>query len=181
MPNHVTNRLIIKGTEQQIKEVFEKYNTINDETNQFPDFDKIIQYPRCDEYNDIPSQEQVKDSPNWWYTWNLKNWGTKWNSYSNEEFDFGTYLFETAWSGVLNLMIELSKQNPEIEFNYTYADEDSGYNVGNFIIKNGTLLKSETPDGGTKEAYEIYFELNPDSKEYYTFNGNSYEYINEED
>lgn len=236
MPNNITNRLRILGTNEQIKEVFDKYNThveakiamaydntiicrdksktdftvgwfnpftgvfktrednseriglpenwemeVKKAIDCFPDFDKIIPSPKCDEYNDLPSQEIARNSPNWWNTWNIANWGTKWNGYEYQTEVFGCYLFDTAWNGVPELMLKLSSQNPEIEFEYTYADEDSGYNVGKFIFKNGEVLTANEPQGGTKEAYDIYFELNPDRKKDYELVGETYEYIGEED
>ena len=235
MPNHIKNRLKINGTNEQIKNVFEKYNThfeaelntaydgtvickdksqytfsvgwldlktgvfkIREDNSEriglpenwvvevsqprdcFPDFDKIKPHPRCDEYNDIPSQDAVRNSPNWWLTWNRANWGTKWNSYSHSKESYGVYNFETAWNGVPDLMIELSKQNPEIEFEYTYADEDSGYNVGKFTFKNGEVLSVYQPEGGSKEAYDIYFELRPENRSDYKLVEGKYEYVEED-
>ena len=234
MPNHIKNRLKINGTNEQIKTVFEKYNThykaelntsydgtvicknksqdtfsigwldlktgifktneknseriglpenwaveIVQPTDHFPDFDKIKPHPRCDEYNDIPSQNAVRNSPNWWLTWNRTNWGTKWNSYSHSKGDYGVFYFETAWNGVPDLMIELSRQNPEIKFEYTYADEDSGYNVGKFTFKNGEVLFVYQPEEGSKEAYDIYFELNPEYKRNYKLVEGNYKYVEE--
>jgi hypothetical protein len=234
MPNNIKNRLKINGTNKQIKEVFERYNTryeaeiqtaydgtaicrnksvdefsvgwldfktgnfttreadttrtglpdgwvieVSQPRNHFPDFDKIKPHPVCDEYNDIPSQAVVRNHPNWWMTWNRLNWGTKWNSYCNSEQDYGIYIFETAWSGVPMLILEMSKQNPEIEFEYTYADEDSGYNVGKFIFKNGETLQMYKPNGGSKDAYDIYFELNPEDKQNYHLVNDKYEYLDE--
>ena len=234
MPNHIKNRLKINGTIQQIKHVFEKYNThiksdvrrscdgdivckndsesnfsigwlnpnngifktrqdnsqriglpdgyriwVLDPEDRFPDFNKIIPHPDCDEYNDIPSQEAVKNSANWWYRWNIDNWGTKWNSYSHCSNEYGTYTFNTAWNGVPALIQEVSRQNPDIEIEYVYADEDSGFNVGKFIFLNGNILFSIIPQGVTKESYDIYFELNPEDKEYYELIDGNYKYIEE--
>ena len=236
MPNHVTSRLKINGTNNQIEHVFQRYNThikasintahdgcaicidstadeftvgwidlktgifktreenseriglpenwiieVTQPVDCFPDFDKIIPHPVCDEYNDIPSQYAVKDSPNWWMTWNIKNWGTKWNSYSHRKEEYGTFLFETAWSGVPALMLELSKQNPDIEFEYSYADEDSGYNTGKFKFKNGAALYEFQPEGGSKEAYDLYFELNPEDRKNYQFIDDEYKYVDHEE
>lgn len=147
----------------------------------FPDFEKIIPPPRCDEYNDIPNQAAVRDSPNWWRTWNISNWGTKWNSYSSRTEEFGVYTFETAWSGVPNLIMEMSKQNPDISFEYTFADEDSGQNVGMFRFENGEVSLQYYPIGGSKEAFDIYFELNPEDRYNYELIDGMYKYIDNED
>lgn len=223
MPNHIKNKLKIVGTSEQIKAVFDKYNThvkanirkayddtvickkkveeesftvgwlnlengvfktrgddsetiglpegweieISDAKDCFPDFEKIIAPPDCDEYKDLPNQQAVRNHPNWWSTWNRKFWGTKWNSYSHETESFGTYIFETAWSGVPILMCNLSKQNPEVEFEYTYADEDTGCNVGRYKFKAGKILESFVPENCSKEAYDLAFELRPYHKKYY--------------
>lgn len=235
MPNHITNRLKINGTEEEIKRVFEKYNThikaqpntawdgsiicvnksddsfsvgwldlktgkfktrednseriglpdnweieISQARDYFPDFDKIKPHPRCDEYNGIPTQAAVSDHPNNWYNWNRENWGTKWNSYSNEVEKFGTYIFQTAWSGVPSLMLEISAQNLGIGFEYTYVGEDSGYNVAKFVFKDGGVVYEYYPEGGSKEAYDIYFELNQSKIKYYKLVDGNYEYIDEE-
>lgn len=235
MPNHIKNRLKLIGTNEQIQEVFEKYNThikaklnvanngdiickdsstekwscgwfnpqtgiftdyerkirtgipenwtfeITQPMNCFPDFEKIISPPDCDEYKDLPNQEAVRNHPNWWHTWNTNNWGTKWGGYSYETEKFGTYTFETAWCGVPDLMAELSKQNPEIQFEYTYADEDTGCNVGRFVFKNGDVLSVLKPDNCSKEAYDLAFELRPDRQSDYSLVDGVYEYIDEEE
>lgn len=154
---------------------------INQPVNCFPDFDKIIKHPDCDEYNDIPSQEAVRNHANWWMTWNRNNWGTKWNGYSYETIQFGIYTFETAWSGVPRLMQELSRQNPEIEIEYTYADEDTGCNVGKFKFKDGQITSQFLPSNCSKEAYDIAFDLRPYNSEYYELVDGNYQYKNEEE
>lgn len=127
----------------------------------FPDFEKIIAPPDCPEYRDEPSQEAVINHKNNWYNWNIKNWGTKWNSYSHEKESFNTFSFETAWSGVPNLIQVMSIQFPGIEFDYEYSDEDTGYNCGSYKFLNGKIVESFIPDGGSKESYDLAFKLRP--------------------
>lgn len=153
---------------------------INKPRDCFPSFDKIIAPPDCDEYKDIPNQQSVYHSPNWWHTWNCNNWGTKRGGYSYETEEFGVYTFETAWCGVPHLMKELSKQNPDVEFQYTYADEDTGCNVGKFTFKGGDVLNQFLPPNSSKPAYEIAFELRPESSEYYELVGGRYKYKEED-
>lgn len=154
---------------------------INQSKDCFPSFEKIILPPDCDEYKDLPNQESVRNHPNWWRTWNINNWGTKWGGYSYEAEKFGTYTFETAWSGVPDLMAELSKQNPDVEFEYTYADEDTGCNVGKFTFKGGKVLNTYLPSNCSKEAYDLAFELRPERKEDYRLIDGEYEYIDEDE
>lgn len=234
MPNHIKNRLVIIGTNKQIQEVFNKYNThfeaelhtaydgtvicrnksqdtfsvgwldlktgifntreenseriglpenwiveVLQPRDHFPDFDKIKPHPRCDEYNDIPNQDAVRNSPNWWLTWNRANWGTKWNSYSHSKEGYGVYDFNTAWNGVPDLMLELSKQNPDVEFHYEYADEDTGSNCASYKFKNGEVLSVFKPKSQSKEAYDLAFKLRPHYKDDYVLINGNYEYKEE--
>jgi hypothetical protein len=116
-----------------------------------------------------------------WYSWSIENWGTKWNAYSqndNRNTEDVIY-FQTAWSSPIDLIVELSKIFPTIKLFLTYADEDSGYNTGKIYIQNGKVIEDNKPQGGSKEGYEIYFELNPDSRSNYKITNGEYKYIEE--
>lgn len=231
MPNYIKNRLVILGTNQQIEEVFEKYNThfsaklatsydgdiicrnsskeeftvgwfnpyttkfktredntervglpekwemeVKPAIDVFPDFKKIISPPKDDAYKDIPSQEIARNSPNWWYAWNINNWGTKWNISECETEKFGCYTFITAWSGVPELMRVLSEQNPDVEFYYEYADEDTGSNCASYKFKKGEIITSFEPKSQSKEAYDLSFKLRPHYKDDYVLIDGKYEY-----
>jgi hypothetical protein len=76
-----------------------------------------------------------------WYDWSIKNWGTKWNAYhtsvsmlsdTTAEIDF-----DTAWSGVPDIILKLTEMFPSLKFEYLFADEDMGYNCGEGYSKNG--------------------------------------------
>ena len=76
-----------------------------------------------------------------WYDWSIKNWGTKWNAYytsvsmlsdTTAEIDF-----DTAWSGVPDIILKLIEMFPSLKFEYLFADEDMGYNCGEGYSKNG--------------------------------------------
>lgn len=179
--NQKTGEFDQRGKEKVIGLPDEYEFEINQAKDCFPSFEKIIAPPDCDEYKDLPNQESVRNHPNWWHTWNINNWGSKWGGYSYETLQFGVYTFETAWSGVPDLMLELSKQNPEIEFEYTYADEDTGCNVGKFVFKNGEVVSNAIIENCSKEAYDIAFELRPESQEYYELVDGNYEYIDEDE
>jgi len=146
----------------------------------FPDFDKIIPHPRTDPYYDRPTQQEAQISSDWWYNWNIKNWGTKWSASECQIECFGSYTFVTAWNGVVELMQELSKQNKGIEFEYSFADEDTSHNLGKYKILDGEITERFEPLGGTKEAYELAFELRPEIAEQYQFVNERYEYVEED-
>lgn len=114
----------------------------------------------------------------YWYDWSLKNWGTKWNAYGtpDERDNETTIYFQTAWSDVQELIIKLSLLFPEALLKYSYADEDSGCNTGKCEIQNGIVINEQDLKDTSKEAYELYFDLHPDAKQYYRFINGNYEY-----
>lgn len=117
-----------------------------------------------------------------WYEWSIANWGTEWNAYGQDDKrnTEDTIHFETAWSSPIALMAELSKLYPECTLQFDYADEDSGSNAGMITFKNGEAIEVIQPESQSKEAYDIYFELHPDSISNYKLVGNKYEYVEED-
>lgn len=110
-----------------------------------------------------------------WYDWQCSNWGTKWNANDVYWGDDNEYVsFNTAWSTPFNLFVSLSKKYPQATFEIEYADEDFGYNVGQYTLENGIEIQQNVPNGGSREAYELamiihyggvddYFDCNYDS------------------
>lgn len=115
-----------------------------------------------------------------WYDWSRANWGTKWNAMNTELMDNDSIYFETAWNGVEPLICALSEKFPDVEFEYKYADEDTGYNCGEGSVQNGEI-DMYYPDGGSKEAYEIAFEVRPYLEEEYELVDGKYEYIDSDE
>lgn len=112
-----------------------------------------------------------------WYEWCVDNWGTKWNSCESYLED-DCIVFTTAWSNVLPVIFEISKLFPDTMINYGYYDEDLGFNLGYFEIENEKILSSNIPTGGTKEAYELLFDLAPEfTREFeYSESSGTYEF-----
>ena len=111
-----------------------------------------------------------------WYEWAIATWGTKWNAY-NQEFEEPNVLwFDTAWSGVPQLIQKLSEKFPDVEFDYAYADEDLGSNVGRGIVRNGEINMT-IPDNGSNEAFEIMFYVKPGIDEYFELTDEGYRWI----
>jgi len=104
-----------------------------------------------------------------WYGWRTANWGTKWNAYDQVEVDENCIEFDTAWSTPFNLMVHLSKMFPTITFKVEFADEDFGYNVGNYTLLNGEELEENVPQGGSIEALEMALDVKGD-EDYYLRN-----------
>jgi hypothetical protein len=141
----------------------------------FPDFKKVIPPPDDPAYRDEPSQEVAQKSPNWWYEWNIEHWGSKWGGYDFERLAINVFTFDTAWSGCPIIIEAMSKAFPNITINYAWADEDTSHNCGRAVYHNG-LISEEIPAGGTKEAYDIAFELRPDYQESYELVDGEYQY-----
>jgi hypothetical protein len=61
-----------------------------------------------------------------WYDWNISNWGTKWDA-GDQLFEASdtelVYYFNTAWSPPLGVMNAFIKNYPQLEFTFTYEEE----------------------------------------------------------
>lgn len=96
-----------------------------------------------------------------WYEWSIANWGTKWDvQYPSAHGD--TLLFQTANSAPIPVIYAISKAYPEIEFEFTWADEDVTHNLGIVSVLNGEVISFEQPEAHTNRAFEIYQELHDD-------------------
>jgi hypothetical protein len=117
-----------------------------------------------------------------WYKWCVAVWGTKWNAYSQDDKrdTADTIYFQTAWNSPVKVITKLSEMFPLVKFDLAYADEDSGSNAGKILFENGRVITENKPQGQSMEAYDIFFELHPDSKENYKLVEGKYEYVEED-
>lgn len=192
MPNHVTNRLTILGTKEEINEVLEFIKLENSPENKISgigtiDFNKITPMPKWVFQGDLSSADEEKyGAENCWYEWSTENWGTKWNAYSqpDDRNTENTIYFQTAWSGVPKLIEKLAWIFPNVTLEYAYADEDFGHNVASYTFKD-TDVSSFVPDGGSKSAYELAMSIcgyEPyDVDMVYNEEIDNYVYINEDE
>jgi hypothetical protein len=135
----------------------------------FPDFEMVITPPNSPAYRDEPSHEVAKNSPDWWYNWNAKHWGTKWGGMEYKQISINVFEFDTAWASVPMILEVMSVAFPKLTIKYSWADEDTGHNCGRRVI----------PKGGSKEAYEVAFDLRPDRAGDYELVDNQYKYKEE--
>ncbi|CAM3292971.1 DUF1281 family ferredoxin-like fold protein [Vagococcus fessus] len=151
MPNHITNKLTINGTKEQVKRVLNYIK--GPEDGQYIDFRKIATPPNYIYMGSIDntirkifrkesSEAFLMQTQDTWSEWCVRHWGTKWNAYSlNDLIERNTeniIYFQTAWSGVPKIILLLAQAFPEVSFKYEYADEDFGYNTGVLEIKSIT-------------------------------------------
>lgn len=95
-----------------------------------------------------------------WYDWQISNWGTKWNAYDQIHSEGDNVItFDTAWSTPYNAMAHLSAKYPELTFKVKYADEDFGFNVGEYILQSGECIEENIPEGGSMEAIRMAIEI----------------------
>lgn len=114
-----------------------------------------------------------------WYEWRIANWDTKWNAMETNIYD-NVIEFDTAWSAPIAIYKKLGEMFPNISFSFIYADDDVSYNVGEGNIENGEFTLN-CPEGGTKEAFEIYCEVQGDCYYIWDEENNCPKYIEEED
>lgn len=150
MANNIQNKLKVIGTDKEINDFFDSIKSIGDtvEDARTIDFNKIIKQPIL---------KNTEDEIHWCY----KNWNTKWNSYNNydDRDTYDTIYFQTAWNNVLGLIKTLSVRFPNLDFEYSYFDEDLGVNVGFHKIKKGNSIFQDCPENFSKEAYELAFNI----------------------
>lgn len=150
-------RLGEKETNELVKRCID-FNSKGTSSNNSPIFktkEDVIAYGK--KAVDNVKKYKAKD----WYDWSIKNWGTKWDACytSYDESCPNEVMFQTAWSDVRPLIIELSKKHPENSFFYEYSEEEVGNYVGKCLIKNGKFEIDTELDDYSKEAFELAFDL----------------------
>lgn len=140
MPNHITN--IITAPAHVIDSI------INGDGN--VDFSLIIPEPAGIERGGCSGHHEP--GVVCWYEWNIQNWGTKWNAYDTDVISDTEVRFDTAWSHPLPVIEELVKRFPEDNLEIKYADEDTGYNFGHYLVIDGERMDIGLPEEGTPEA-----------------------------
>lgn len=156
MPNHITNIITIKGTKENVDKVLK---FVKSEDRDF-DFEKIKPSPK-EMLRGALSQEDREKYPLNWYDWNLENWGTKWNAY-DVKIDDNKIYFDTAWSTPEPIILKMQEMFQEVDIECIFADEDRGYNVGEYqLFKNddGTkFLRTNYFENASNKAYETYIQ-----------------------
>lgn len=150
MPNNIVNIVKVNGSDERVAEFFKAIKG----ANEVIDFNRIIPMP-------LEAERTYCD-------WARANWGTKWNAYQSRMIDDYTMKFETAWSGIPDLIGVLSTQWPDLEFEYMFADEDYSYNTGRGVIKDGDI-DMIFPDGDSEEGWSIYFDTHEEMRDDFEF------------
>lgn len=103
---------------------------------------------------------QAKYGAKDWYDWSRKYWGTKWNACDTEYKEgSNTVFFYTAWASVPDLVMQISKDNPNIRIEYKFAEEQAGYWAGFIIFEAGEIVTECLYSEECDESYELWGEL----------------------
>ena len=68
-----------------------------------------------------------------------------------------TIIFSTAWSCPIPIVIALAQKFPDVDFVWSYADEDTGSNTGRIAYKDYNL-DIKAFENCSAEAYAMYVE-----------------------
>lgn len=104
-------------------------------------FDEFILQVRC--YFQVGFKDPID--------WSRKYWGTKWNAYDSNIISPCCVEFQTAWNHPFVIIEQLSKNFPNDTINVQYADEDIGYNCGQYTMLNGVMSDCSAEATGSKE------------------------------
>lgn len=188
MSNDVSNKLRIIGESKDVTEVLEFIK--NDDLGiRTIDFNKITPMPKWV----YGSDKNIKgisnyDIENWGFEntsldWCVKNWGTFHNAYGqpDERSTFDTVYFKTSYVSVPKLIQKIALIFPNVTICYECADSDYGCDCGIYqFCQNDTLFEIEHEEG-SKEAYNLGFELVNNNRvpDHFRFNKevDNYEYI----
>ncbi|SJP64178.1 Uncharacterised protein [Clostridioides difficile] len=185
MPNYITNRLVIKGEEKEINEVLE-FIKVDELGIGSIDFNKITPAPKwlCKRKLGREAIEEYGEE-NCLDEWNRKHWGTKWNAFEQKDrrSTENIIYFTTVWGDVSTLIQKIAWIFPCVEIEYSWCDENFGYNLGRYRFKDTKILEEYLPSPCTKQAYDLALNITQGTAEDYDlkFNEetNEYEHIEE--
>ncbi len=155
--NIVVNILTLEGDKKIIKKVLKLI--YNDEDGfKFSNFSPYDENQNKLSYND----------------WLIYHWGINSDILKSELISTNEIKFETLWVTPLAGIEYLSTLFPSLRFIIKYADEDIGYNVGEYIYHNGECVYLNKPEEASVDAIVMSVKILDD--EYHL-----YEYVNDLD
>lgn len=179
MPNHVTTvieapaeviaALVRHYTDDEVAEINARERELDERipnrtssrseeslrAEKIVDFNMIIPQPDNIEKGDCSGTHD--EGVVCWYRWNVDNWGTKWGAY-DAEIGEETLKFDTAWSHPTPIIAVLAERFPDAVIKVKYADEDLGYNLGDYVVEGGQV-EAHTFTDGSDEALDFAAQL----------------------
>ena len=155
MPNHVTT--ILMASRQVIDSLMLGEKLV--------DFNSVIPRPSDDDpiftatlvnIGIVSGYDNDGFSP---MDWSRQHWGTKWNAYNANRLSPESVKFDTAWSHPEPVIDALSDKFPKEIIQVVYADEDLGYNLGSYLIKDGEATDVEVFIDGSDAALDFAAQI----------------------
>lgn len=155
MANWITNKLIFKGSEEDINKVLQFIQADEPTYEGEPygygtiDFNKITPKPKWLLKGLSISEEQLykyEDTERGWIDY---NWGTTMNALDQIKYNNGEIIFNTAWSPVPKLIQKLAWIFGYVLLEYKWVDEYSG-SVGNIKFRGKEIVEENIPAIGSK-------------------------------
>lgn len=146
MPNHVTNKLIVRGDATRVA-AFLAQSAYASPTKKFS-FRGFIPPPNHPDYDTGGCSHphayrdgEHEPNPNCWYVWNRLHWGTKWDCYDVKVSLQGEGLaevrFDTAWSPPRPVVLKIAETFYDLDIDHTWMDEDTHGAGGGFLKFRG--------------------------------------------
>lgn len=149
MPNHVTNYI------EAPKYVLDEILSVDDEGQVVFDFNSLIPMPDYIYTGNVGVEEMALYGENNSLDWCRKHWGTKWGSYSVRRESDTVLTFETAWSHPTPIIEALSKKFSNEPVLVAYADENSGHNLGVYLIEDELIVEQGAIIEGSFTAVKL--------------------------
>ncbi|MDR0851744.1 MAG: hypothetical protein LBN36_04565 [Clostridiales Family XIII bacterium] len=124
----------------------------------------IEEDPAIIEFGHICHDNKEQHGAASWYEWCQNAWGTRWNAFGFEYYPkvsegMDTIMFDTAWSGVPQVLAKLSQDYPETMIHYRWAGEDIGNKVGMMDLRGGTVQSIYAPPNGSMDAQKLACDI----------------------
>ena len=151
MPNHIANHI------ETSKHVIDAIMSKDEDGFDTFDFNTLIPIPDHIYQGNIGAAEREKYGEDNWYDWcsSPNNWNTKWNAYDVSRNSDTVLTFSTAWSHPFPIIKALSELCPDEEILVAYADENTGFNFGVYLMMKGRKIREAHIDEGSFEATKL--------------------------
>mgnify|MGYP003676662845 CR=1 FL=1 len=151
MENDITNILTILGKTSDVMRVMSVL--LNSERD--VSFTGIVPIP-----SELAERPHIANPK--YVNWAMGNWSTKFDASETVVIAPNVVKFLTYGTTPINLIGRLSELHPNVKLKVEYADEDLGFNVGDYTFKSGDVVDVNTFIGGSSEAYEKSMDITND-------------------
>lgn len=170
MPNHVTTRLKMSGSPEQISTFVGKHIATREHGMRCFDFQSVAPIPEILKSTTNPNRgtEEAKHALEQtgyanWYDWAIAVWGTKWNAFhfseephlpGDTEYECS---FDTAWSYPQALFERLEDMYPDLKMEVAFFDECQNF-AGYGVASDPTYCEA------TDELYYEVYGIDADAE-----------------